>query len=277
MLFIPNQFYHRQRDIHDRYGGQSGAISIPPTTPCIFLFTSDTHGTRSAADGWISNDTFLYTGEGLLGDMTFGGTNGAVRDHLINRKDIYLFEGMSDRPGIVRAIGQMLLTGWQYRQQNDVTGKLRQAIVFELTFLASLDGAPAAGDGAEPTIEELMLRPLAELRVAALADPAAAHDLAARIRHARLRSRAITAYALVRANGRCEGCGQAAPFSPISGLPRLEVHHIGRLSDGGPDRPEYVAAVCPACHQRAHAGADVVPFTTSLQTHVRQHEDLVAA
>ncbi|HYF62566.1 MAG TPA: HNH endonuclease signature motif containing protein [Herpetosiphonaceae bacterium] len=271
MLFIPNHIYHRQTEIHDPYGGQPhGDMSTPKNTPCIFLFT-DAQRTENT---WISADTFLYAGEGLIGDMSFGWANGAVRDHQLNRKDVHLFENVAARPGYARYIGQMLLTGWSYKQQKDATGKPRQAIVFELTLLGSLDSEAALA--AEPALDELATRPLAILRAAALAEAAPVRDAAERVTLARFRSKAIKAYALARAEGVCEGCGQEAPFVSAAGAPFLEVHHIGRLSDGGPDHPDYVAAVCPNCHRRAHASRDAVQFNSQLHSRIRQREELLA-
>ncbi|MFC1652495.1 HNH endonuclease [Planctomycetota bacterium] len=36
----------------------------------------------------------------------------------------------------------------------------------------------------------------------------------------------------------------------------LEVHHLFRLADDGPDIPDNVAAICPNCHRELHYGAD---------------------
>ena len=54
--------------------------------------------------------------------------------------------------------------------------------------------------------------------------------------------------------GRCEACERPAPFTTTTGEPYLEPHHIRRLSDGGPDDPRYVAALCPNCHREVHHG-----------------------
>ena len=60
---------------------------------------------------------------------------------------------------------------------------------------------------------------------------------------------------LRRAAGKCESCGQAAPFLRRSdSSPYLEVHHWDRLADGGPDTVENAAALCPNCHRREHYG-----------------------
>jgi 5-methylcytosine-specific restriction protein A len=88
----------------------------------------------------------------------------------------------------------------------------------------------------------------------------------------RERSNAIKLYALKRANGTCEACQQSAPFVTADGRPFLEVHHLRRLSDGGPDHPQWVAAVCPNCHRRAHYGQDAAAFNKQLLRRVQMVE-----
>jgi hypothetical protein len=51
-----------------------------------------------------------------------------------------------------------------------------------------------------------------------------------------------------------KGCNAPAPFCRSNGEPYLEPHHIRRLADGGPDHPQWVSAVCPACHREIHYG-----------------------
>ncbi len=70
------------------------------------------------------------------------------------------------------------------------------------------------------------------------------------------RSIAIKIYVHKRADGKCEACNSEAPFFTFTGNPYLEVHHIRRLSDGGPDHPEWVIGVCPNCHRRSHFSVD---------------------
>lgn len=79
------------------------------------------------------------------------------------------------------------------------------------------------------------------------------------------RSVAVAAWVLARAAGRCELCRAPAPFSTSEGRPFLEVHHLIRLADGGPDTVKNVAALCPNCHRCLHYGADGVALTGQLQ------------
>jgi 5-methylcytosine-specific restriction enzyme A len=66
----------------------------------------------------------------------------------------------------------------------------------------------------------------------------------------------VVAWVLQQAQGVCEACKVAAPFSLPSGRPYLEVHHVLRLADGGPDVVENAIALCPNCHRRLHYAAD---------------------
>jgi 5-methylcytosine-specific restriction endonuclease McrA len=78
------------------------------------------------------------------------------------------------------------------------------------------------------------------------------------------RSETVREYALARADGHCEGCGEPAPFLDRDAAPYLQVHHIHELSEGGPDTPETVIALCPNCHYRVHHGRDGEAFNREL-------------
>ena len=79
---------------------------------------------------------------------------------------------------------------------------------------------------------------------------------------------AIRDYALARSSGVCECCAQNAPFITLSGVPFLEVHHIRRLSDGGPDKHDAVAAICPNCHREAHHGKEAKVLNEELSAKI---------
>jgi 5-methylcytosine-specific restriction protein A len=72
------------------------------------------------------------------------------------------------------------------------------------------------------------------------------------------RDQAVVKWVLHNADGRCEACDSPAPFYKASnGEPFLEVHHLIRLCDGGPDTIENAIAVCPNCHRNLHYGKDL--------------------
>lgn len=65
----------------------------------------------------------------------------------------------------------------------------------------------------------------------------------------------VVVYVLQRAGGVCERCNQPASFIRKSDqTPYLEVHHIIRLADDGPDTPDNAQALCPNCHREVHYG-----------------------
>lgn len=66
----------------------------------------------------------------------------------------------------------------------------------------------------------------------------------------------VKAWVLGEARGQCELCQHAAAFVGDDGEPYLELHHVHRLADGGPDTVENAVAVCPGCHRWLHHGAD---------------------
>lgn len=89
----------------------------------------------------------------------------------------------------------------------------------------------------------------------------------------RKRCAQIRMYAKLRANGLCESCGTPAPFVGIDKTPFLEVHHLIRLADEGPDEPQNVCALCPNCHRHAHFGVDRSEFNDRLLDVIRSIEE----
>ena len=75
----------------------------------------------------------------------------------------------------------------------------------------------------------------------------------------------VKAYILSQADGKCDGCGQSAPFKTVAGDPYLEVHHVLPLAQGGADTIANAVALCPNCHRRAHFSADRDEFVESFK------------
>lgn len=87
------------------------------------------------------------------------------------------------------------------------------------------------------------------------------------------RSALVVAIARKRAGDRCEvpGCTYE-PFTTTGGEPYVEVHHIETLADGGPDRLENAACLCPAHHREIHCGKEAAVLRGRLRE-VRASED----
>jgi len=266
-MFIQGQIYRRSH-LHDQYGGQrQGGISTPADQPFIFLFTSDAGEQFGYSDGWDEDGVFVYTGEGQRGDMEFVRGNLAIRQHIDNGKDLFIFS--QAHRAHVRFVSQMVCVGHHTQIGADMDGDSRQVIVFELVPLEEL-AVPAQPELFSDTLDPMSLE---ELRRRALATATEGNDPVERRNLVHFRSRAIKRYVETRANGQCEGCGASAPFNTKAGRPYIETHHIWRLSDGGPDHPLWVAGVCPNCHRRAHYSSDGTEYNQHLAEIVRNLEN----
>lgn len=69
------------------------------------------------------------------------------------------------------------------------------------------------------------------------------------------RERKVRDQALVRADGRCELCGEEG-FETKGGYKYIETHHVIPLSEGGEDSISNVVALCPRDHRMAHYSSD---------------------
>ncbi len=56
------------------------------------------------------------------------------------------------------------------------------------------------------------------------------------------------------------------------GTPFLEVHHLTRLKDNGPDTVENCAALCPNCHRKLHHSPERDMLTERLREKVLKKE-----
>lgn len=267
MEYEIGKVYNRQRDIHLKYGGQQqGGIATPKTAPYIFLFTGDTGEQYGYKDGFDEEGVYLYTGEGQLGDMEFVRGNRSILDHVKNGKDLLLFKALGKGKGY-RFLGIFTCSNYQIREAPDRIGHIRKVIVFHLLPL---------DEGIDTGLLdiELLSDSLEELRVKAYA--ASDSNLGVAGLEAKRtywnRSQAVKNYVLARAKGFCESCKRPAPFLKQDGTPYLEPHHTRRLSDGGPDHPRWVGALCPNCHREIHCGTAGNNLNTQLQKYLEQIE-----
>lgn len=274
MIFVIGQEY-RRREIHEKYGGQrQGGISTPANHPYIFLFTGETGNQYGYQDKPQEDGIFWYTGEGQIGPMEMVRGNRSICEAEANGREIHLFEYVRSR--WVRYLGEVTYVGHHYTDAPDREGNLRRVIVFELALENNFEDATPMVEYKQEKflMHTLRERSLAELRANALASTPSNITTRERRQIARLRSAAIRLYVCKRANGICEGCKQKAPFiSKHDNMPYLEPHHIKRLSDGGPDHPLNVIALCPNCHRRIHYSRDGGEYNAYLDKEVARIEE----
>lgn len=77
----------------------------------------------------------------------------------------------------------------------------------------------------------------------------------------------VKGWVLANSEGKCECCGNPAPFESEKG-PYLEVHHLLQLAFGGPDTIHNCVAVCPNCHRNLHYGKDASQKVADLTSRI---------
>lgn len=254
--FEVDRVYNRRADIHARFGGQQqGGIITPANHSLVIIITGEEGLAHGYADRHREDGVFEYFGEGQVGDMPWVRGNRAVRDHSVDGRSLLLFR--KERAGL-RFLGELVYAGHHIERAPDRDGNVRDAIVFELRYLdAVTEAVEREGPSPNASLKELRQRAMEAAGVFPARQVAAT-------RNVYQRSRDVKDYVLARANGHCEGCRSDAPFVRANGSPYLEPHHIRRVSDGGPDHPAFVIALCPNCHRRVHAGADGSTYNAEL-------------
>jgi 5-methylcytosine-specific restriction protein A len=108
--FQEGQHLHRQRDLHDRFGGnrQSG-IAPCANYPFVFLFSSTIGRTHGYADGWLADDVFLFAKDS---------------------RELHLFKKVSS--GVYAYLGQFACESHTLLAGEDTEGRARTMIQFRL-------------------------------------------------------------------------------------------------------------------------------------------------
>lgn len=253
--FEIGRVYNRRADIHGRFGGQQqGGIITPSKFPLVIIVTGEEGLQHGYSDRFREDGVFDYFGEGQVGPMELVRGNQAIARHSVDGKSLLLFR--KTKSGL-RFEGEMVCESYRTEIAKDREGNDREAIVFELRALGSVVEVVDDIKGDPTNLSELFKRAMESASVGK-------STTGVGTRTVYQRSNDIRLYVLTRASGVCEGCESPAPFTRKDGSPYLEPHHIRRVSDGGPDHPAFVIALCPNCHRRVHAGADGPQYNASL-------------
>lgn len=242
MRLVPGALYPREQ-LHLHFGGQrQGGISTPRKHPVVLLFSSPSGEVFGYRDGWLG-DVYLYSGEGVQGDMTLTRGNRVILNHREQGRKLLLFVRTRLR-GPYLYLGEFVYAGHFWSWAPDLSRSPRRAVTF------FLEPVEAVREGPEAKLTPEQVHFLQQGRLEGASERVQTY-LASRYS----RSAAIARETLRRAKGKCELCGAPAPFLDLIGEPFLEVHHILPLSEGGPDTMENTAALCPNCHRAAHYSA----------------------
>lgn len=231
-----------------------------PLRPDYVILTSGGKNARRAgyADRQNADGTFMLHGEGQKGDQDPSGfVNRLILegDRLVLLFTTHSVAVNGKATALQRYMGEFRLGSWNYESPTEGLRKgdrLLQLTLHPVTTAhgVDLDGAESDDEAGNAKVAD----DLQELRKRAArlgAKPVQGTLSAAEYKQGSL---LIRKYAALRADGACEYRGCPAPFVTAAGQPFLEVHHIRRLADDGPDSPANVAALCPNCHREAHLG-----------------------
>lgn len=282
-MFIKGNKYERQ-ELIDFIGSkqrQSGIIWNKNGSDTIIVTTGGRHTERIGYKDAINDDgSWIYTGQGEDGDQNpYSFANSLLTNQ---QKKVLLFSTNEPNTKEVRLRGNrkklyqyegiFKVSDWKLETQNSGKrkgDKLVKCLLEPITkeeLKYSLEPVALDTIVSEPTDLYDLRKQLIKLNNKANKQkketPSEYYS----------RSSKIKEYALLRGEGKCENCNENAPFLNSQEIPFLEVHHIFSLSDGGPDHPLNVAAICPNCHREAHYGINKEILKKKLAEKIEQKE-----
>ena len=278
--FIIGQTYFRSKllEFVGSKQRQSGIIWGQTHSDVIICTSGGRHGSKAGYEDQLNNDgTCQYIGQGATGDQK--------PDVFANRKliegkcSILLFITKEPRQGLERSlrswkkkykfIGEFCVGSWNYFVPTEGPRKGNQLIKF---ILVPTHNILLTSNESEIEYKRFSSENLDKLRSRVIEMGVNPKQGTVNLQEYYERSELLKEYAKQRAAGICEFCNQNAPFQTIKNEPYLEVHHIFRLADEGPNCPKNVAALCPNCHRKAHYGSCRLKMQTTLFDLIKQKE-----
>jgi len=276
--FTVGREYVRQRllDFVGSRQGQSGVIWGPKEPGCIICTSGGRHGRKAGYfDESLPDGSWWYFGQGMNGDQQL--VNSANSKLASQERSVLLFttrEPTAKEVAVQGGYGKLfgyrgLFNVANHEPYVPATGIRAGNQLIRFRLVPSGEGEEAKGD--ESTHPQGLGASVLQkyLRVAT-SQPV---PIGLALVQYYQRCAQIKRYAKLRAGGVCEGCGTKAPFVSQDGTPFLEVHHLTRLADDGPDTPGNVAALCPNCHRRVHHGSDRLEFNAGISQSILAKED----
>lgn len=223
--------------------GNMGGMRRSRQTGTLVIISDDTKGLYR--DVW-KDGVLHYTGMGKVGDQVLhGNQNGTLYYSDTNGVEVHLFEVMEKAVYTYRGVVQLADSPYQDTQIDD-NGHMRKVWMFPVRPVLGI-----AGTEEEPTEKQLTKLSSRELNRRREMNPV---DKKPKTIEAVVYYRDPYLKEIVKriADGKCQFCGNNAPFIDRNGEPYLEEHHVKRLADGGRDTIDNVVAICPNCHKKIH-------------------------
>lgn len=230
--------------------GNMGGMRRSKQTGTLVIISDDTKGLYR--DVW-KNGVLHYTGMGKMGDQVLeGNQNGTLYYSDTNGIEVHLFEVLNKAIYTYRGVVKLVDKPYKSRQPDDA-GNMRDVWMFPVMPISE--------------ISQSISHEMTEQEISKMSDKELARYTAVKnVKREPKTTEAVVYYRdpylkqMVKriADGKCQYCGNDAPFNDKQGEPYLEAHHVVRLADGGRDSIDNVVAICPNCHRKMHVLNDEV-------------------
>lgn len=230
--------------------GNMGGMRRSKQTGTLVIISDDTKGLYR--DVW-KNGVLHYTGMGKIGDQVLeGNQNGTLFFSDTNDVEVHLFEVLKKAVYTYRGVVKLVDEPYKSKQPDD-NGNMRDVWMFPVMPISE--------------VSQSVSHELTEQEISDLSDKELArYTVVKNVKREPKATETITYYRdpylkqMVKriADGKCQCCGNYAPFIDKQGEPYLEEHHVIRLADGGRDEIDNVVAICPNCHRKMHVLNDEV-------------------
>lgn len=230
--------------------GNMGGMRRSKQTGTLVIISDETKGLYR--DVW-KNGVLHYTGMGKIGDQVLeGNQNKTLYYSDTNGVEVHLFEVLKEAVYTYRGVVKLVDKPYKGRQPDD-NGNMRDVWMFPVMPISEM---------AQSVTHELSEQEISKLSNKELARYAAVKNINKEPKTTETvvyyRDPYLKQMVKRIADGKCQCCGNDAPFIDKQGEPYLEAHHVVRLADGGKDAMDNMVAICPNCHRKVHVLNDAV-------------------
>lgn len=228
--------------------GNMGGMRRSTKTGTLVIISDETKGLYR--DVW-KNGVLHYTGMGKIGNQVLqGNQNGTLFYSDTNGVEVHLFEVLKKAVYTYRGVVKLVDKPYKGKQP-DEKGNMREVWIFPVMPVYEI---------AQNVVHELSDQEISNLSDKELARYTSVKNVKTEPKTTETvvyyRDPYLKQMVKRIADGKCQFCGNDAPFADKQGEPYLEEHHVVRLSDGGQDTIDNVVAICPNCHRKVHVLSD---------------------
>ena len=234
--------------------GNMGGMRRSKKTGTLVIISD--HTKNFYHDEW-KDGVLHYTGMGKNGDQVLvGNQNGTLYHSDTNGVNVHLFEVLEKSVYTYKGIVKLAAQPYQAAQET-FDGEMRSVWIFPVKPVLDIE------EWAIEVMEKEAVT-LSNTELYKRVKAVKCESRKPRTVETKVYDRDPYLKELVKriAEGKCQYCGETAPFIDKNGEPYLEEHHVTWLARGGSDTIDNVVAVCPNCHTKAHVLDDDITKIT---------------